>query len=203
MGVVAKSLTANKNQKCFLFVFDALLRNDRRASSEVRKHFGIVHKTIPPEEEDIALPFAACFKCYKVYSYDGPKTGTSTLSSHKCSNQTQSIQAFISNKPSNTQKKLVTKKAVNLCAVDTRPFEMFSGSGFQQFCQSLLDIAHQSKGKLLERTCCQTQQLCSGIWTSKLPLLRQSSRLYLRICRALLSQQIDGLMTSAKLVASQ
>jgi hypothetical protein len=108
-----------------------------KATSEVWKHFGIVHKTIPPEDDDIALPFAACFKCYMVYSYDGPKTGTSTLSSHKCSNQTQSIQAYISNKPNNTQKKLVTKKAVNLCAFDMRPFEMFSGSGFQQFCHSV------------------------------------------------------------------
>lgn len=37
-------------------------------------------------------------------------------------------------------KKIVTRKAVDMCAIDMRPFRIVEGKGFKTFCQTLLNI---------------------------------------------------------------
>ena len=42
-------------------------------------------------------------------------------------------------------KRLITEALAEMCVKDIRSFEIVAGSGFEHFCQTLLDIGRKSK----------------------------------------------------------
>lgn len=104
------------------------------------------------------LPFVRCRRCSSLFSYDNKKTGTSSLSTHtkhcrsSTSNGNQNIASLfgrqtISNVSAATKSR-VTEALANMCATDIRPFDVVSGSGFAQFCQTLLDVGRKTHDQI-------------------------------------------------------
>ena len=110
------------------------------------------------DEERRFLNFVRCRRCSSLLAYDSKKTGSSSLRTHAKScripppNTTRSIitmlaQSTASNVSAET-KRLATEALARLCAEDMRPFEIVNGSGFEYFCQTLLEIGRKSKDRI-------------------------------------------------------
>jgi hypothetical protein len=51
-------------------------------------------------------------------------------------------------KISSETKRSITDALAGFCALDMRPFEIVNGSGFEQFCQTILDIGRRSSDRI-------------------------------------------------------
>lgn len=109
------------------------------------------------DEEEKIVPFVRCRRCCSLLAYDSKKTGTSSLSTHAkmCRapppNSNHNIATMFGRSTTTTSpvsadtKRLVSEALAQMCAEDMRPFEIVAGSGFEHFCQILLDIGRKSK----------------------------------------------------------
>jgi hypothetical protein len=107
-------------------------------------------------EEEKIVPFVRCRRCCSVLAFDSKKTGTSSLSTHAkmCRapppNSNHNIATMLGRSTTTSPvsadtKRLVSEALAQMCAEDIRPFEIVAGSGFEYFCQTLLDIGRKSK----------------------------------------------------------
>ena len=110
------------------------------------------------DEQGKFVAFVRCHRCCSLLIYNSKKTETSSISTHAKSccaplpNASQSIVTMFSRSTTSNvsadTKRLVTEPLALMCAEDMRPFEIVTGSGFEHFCQTLLDIEWKNKDQI-------------------------------------------------------
>lgn len=115
----------------------------RKFTSMVWQHFDKIR-----EKEHLNLiPFVQCKNCKKI-PHHKDSSGTSTLKYHsKICNETKGSSITNESTPSSSKqysaqrvKSVLTEKFVEMSCLHLRPFKMVEDSGFQRFCQEIIDI---------------------------------------------------------------
>uniref|UniRef100_A0A1B0DG64 Uncharacterized protein n=1 Tax=Phlebotomus papatasi TaxID=29031 RepID=A0A1B0DG64_PHLPP len=114
--------------------------------SSIWKKFKIIHD----EKNNEVKNWVACGDCFKIYSFDSRKTGTSNLQRHTCSTAssgTKMITTYMIKKgvgddislPREDINKL-TKSLCEFVVKDIRPMEAVSGEGLTSLLQTVYDM---------------------------------------------------------------
>ena len=116
---------------------------EKKGKSESWQRFLIVTDTNGNE-----LDFASCIKCEKVLVYNSHKSGTSGLRRHNCLTLPGQTKINFKEKQEKkalppTVKQATTKKCVEMCCEDLRPYDMIAGKGFIRIAQHFVNVGAQ------------------------------------------------------------
>ncbi|CAF4905652.1 unnamed protein product, partial [Rotaria sp. Silwood1] len=147
-----KNIEQKKKQILNLLNAGTLITTEEAPSSSNGEFWSNLLRIRQANDTDMFEPFVQCNICKQILSYE-PKNGTNSLSQHvhKClkktttSKTTKSIQKYLKKDPSVSleDKQKITIACAKFCAFDMQSFNTVKGDGFQQLCQTLIELGYK------------------------------------------------------------
>ncbi|CAF4651150.1 unnamed protein product [Rotaria sp. Silwood1] len=147
-----KNIEQKKKQILNLLNAGTLITTEEAPSSSNGEFWSNLLRIQQANDTDMFEPFVQCNICKQILSYE-PKNGTNSLSQHvhKClkktttSKTTKSIQKYLKKDPSVSleDKQKITIACATFCAFDMQSFNTVKGDGFQQLCQTLIELGYK------------------------------------------------------------